>query len=57
MSNDGDNSPEKLPAIIVAVWGSNCVNLKVICDGLQNMWVTSAIQGNGEREWNWFKKD
>lgn len=55
MLKDGDNAQDKLPAIIVAVWGADCVNLKVLCDGVQNMWVTSATRGNGEREWDFPK--
>lgn len=47
------NTAKVLPAIIVAVWDEQCVNLKVICDGEINLWVTSSKQGDGEYEWNW----
>jgi hypothetical protein len=41
-----------LPAIIVAVWGETCVNLKVLCDGEPNLWVTSAVFGASEGQWD-----
>src|SRR5689334_3129034 len=47
------NVQMQLPAIIVAVWGDTCVNLKVINDGQNDFWVTSSLQGDGERQWNW----
>lgn len=49
----GCNVQDQLPAIIVAVWGENCVNLKVITDGNLDLWVTSAIQGDQPMNWNW----
>lgn len=53
MLNPSCNEQTKLPAMIVAVWSDTCVNLKVFCDGDKDMWVTSAVQGKDEREWNW----
>ena len=50
------NVQEKLPAIIVAVWGEteiSCVNLKVICDGEMDLWKTSVSIGENEMNWNW----
>jgi len=51
--NGGCNKQDKLPAIIVAVWGETCVNLKVITDGNLELWVTSALQGDAPMNWNW----
>ena len=48
----GCNIQEKLPAIIVAVWSDTCVNLKVICDGNLELWVTSSLQGDAPMNWN-----
>ena len=58
-----------LPAIITAVWGPDCVNLQVFCDGgnseEQNngtsqpanvKWITSVNQdpsGETPRSWHW----
>jgi hypothetical protein len=47
------NKAEVLPAVIVAVWGPTCVNLKVMTDGVNDLWVTSAQQGENEGQWNW----
>jgi len=47
------NVQDKLPAIIVAVWSDECVNLKVITDGNMDLWVTSAIKGDNEMNWDW----
>jgi hypothetical protein len=49
----GCNVMDKLPAVITAVWGDTCVNLKVICDGNLDLWVTSATQGEEPMNWNW----
>jgi hypothetical protein len=51
-----NNEAEKLPAIIVAVWGAkedSSVNLKVIFDGQsEDLWKTSVQRGDGEMNWN-----
>jgi hypothetical protein len=49
----GCNVQSKLPAIIVAVWSDVMVNLKVITDGQDDLWVTSSHQGDGAGEWQW----
>jgi len=41
------------PAMIVKVWSDTCVNLKVLGDGPENLWVTSATLGDAERQWHW----
>lgn len=52
---DECNVQEELPAMIVAVWNGNCVNLKVMLDGVGDLWITSSLQGDNEGEWNWFE--
>lgn len=47
--------PADVPAVIVAVWGNECVNLKVLTDGPNDVWVTSANFGTGERQWSWLE--
>ena len=49
----GCNVQSKLPAIIVAVWSDVIVNLKVITDGQDDIWITSSHQGEGAGEWQW----
>lgn len=58
-----------LPAIIVAVWGDTCVNLKVFTDGTNSdaegtspvKWVTSASLDETEtpqaRTWHWPERE
>lgn len=41
-----------LPAIVVHPWGT-CANLRVFCDGDLDLWVTSAEQGERDRQWMW----
>ena len=51
-----NNVQDKLPAIVVAVWGNkpdSLVNLKVIHDGQSpDAWKTSVQRGDGEMNWN-----
>ena len=51
------NKQTKLPAIIVAVWSETTVNLKVITDGQNDVWVTSSSIGDGLGQWNWPVKE
>lgn len=51
------NVADELPAIVVAVWGEDCVNLKVFQDGKDNLWVTSSLKGNEAGNWDWFVKE
>jgi hypothetical protein len=46
------NVQSNLPAIIVAVWSETCVNLKVITDGKEDLWVTSALNGSAPGQWS-----
>jgi len=47
------NKSDKLPAIIVAVWSETTVNLKVITDGQNDLWITSVSIGDDPNQWNW----
>lgn len=51
-----NNVQEKLPAVVVAVWGDkpdSLVNLKVFHDGQSaDLWKTSVPRGDGEMNWN-----
>jgi hypothetical protein len=49
----GCNVQDKLPAVVVAVWGETCVNLKVIADGNLDLWVTSSNKGDNLGNWNY----
>ncbi|NOS94541.1 MAG: hypothetical protein HOP30_21730 [Cyclobacteriaceae bacterium] len=53
------NQSTELPAVVVAVWNSTLVNLKVITDAPVDIWKTSISQGDNEGQWNWpvIKKD
>lgn len=49
------NVQEKLPAVIVAVWGDteeSAVNINVQLDGEGNLWKTSVHKGENEGNWN-----
>lgn len=44
------------PAMIVRTWGAtpgSAVNLQVFLDGNDSLWVTSATEGNGPRQFAW----
>lgn len=51
------NKSAVCPATVVAVWSDSCVNLKVHTDGVNDLWVTSASQGDGPGQWNWPKRE
>lgn len=46
------NKSEILPAVIVAVCSDTMVNLKVLTDGIHDLWVTSVSQGDEVNQWN-----
>jgi len=48
-----NNYQKDAPAVITAVWGDECVNLKVLTDGQAIVWLTSVTLGTGERQWSW----
>lgn len=48
------NSAQHCPAIVVAVWGESCVNLKVFGDGDRApVWKTSVMLGDQPAQWSW----
>ena len=47
------NWAEKLPAVIVRVWSNDCVNLKIITDGVEDIWQTSVPKGTEVNQWEW----
>ena len=55
--NGGCNRAKVLPAVVVAVWSDNCVNLRVIADGNLDLWKTSVVQGDQPGQWNWPVKE
>jgi hypothetical protein len=47
------NKSDILPAVIVAVWSDTSVSLKVITDGLNDLWKTSVQFGDTTGTWSW----
>jgi hypothetical protein len=47
------NASDELPAIVVAVWSQNVINLKVLLDGIGDIWVTSVSEGDQPGQWHW----
>lgn len=47
------NKQEILPAVIVSVSGPETVNLKVITDAKNDLWVTSRLKGQESGQWDW----
>lgn len=47
------NYADKLPAMIVRVWSNDCVNLKIITDGMEDIWQTSVLKGTEVNQWEW----
>lgn len=50
--NTRHNAPKILPAVVTAVWGPVCANLKILTDGPVNTWKTSALRGDGPGNWD-----
>jgi hypothetical protein len=50
------NQPEELPAVVVAVFTPEMVNLKVLLDGPGDIWATSSPQGKLEGQWDFYPK-
>ena len=48
-----NNGADEAPAIVVRAWSDTCANLNVLCDGKDTLWVTSAVEGDGEGQWHW----
>ncbi len=43
---------EAVPMIVTQIWRSEMVNGKVILDGTDSLWVTSATKGEGPGTWS-----
>jgi hypothetical protein len=54
-TKDGNPITEEtvLPAIVVAVWDDNKVNMRVFTDGSSMPWVTSVEEGEARGSWGW----
>lgn len=44
---------QEVSGSVVAVWGENCINIKIDLDGTDCLWVTSANLGESEGNWYW----
>ena len=51
------NVKEELPAVIVAVWPNDVVNLKVLLDGQGEIWQTSVLQGEEIGEYSLYPSE
>ena len=51
--NNGVKAGDYLPAVVVRVWGTETVNLRVLCDATNDAWKTSINPGAGEGQWSW----
>ncbi len=40
-----------LPFMIVVVHDEHCVNGKVLLDGMDELWMTSCVEGDGPGQW------
>lgn len=50
--NTRHNGAVILPAVVTAVWGHSCANLKILTDGPVNTWKTSVLRGSGSGTWS-----
>jgi len=50
-SGNPNNGADEAPAIVVRAWSDTCVNLRVLIDGEQTLWVTSVLLGDGPSNW------
>lgn len=50
-----NNGADECPAVIVRVWGDECVNLRLLTDGppCAVEWRTSALLGDQPGQWSW----
>lgn len=51
------NVQAELPAVVVKVWGPECVNLKVFHDGVGETWATSSLQGDAPGNWDFITEE
>ena len=48
------DSVTELPAVMVAVFGPTCANLRVLTDGPDSpAWKTSVLEGTEPGTWHW----
>lgn len=50
-TGNANNGANESPAVVVHVFGPDCVNLRVLCDGQATLWVTSAMRGTEPGNW------
>ena len=48
-----NNNQDIAPAVITTVWSDDCVNLKILMDGHQDIWMTSSTRGESAGQWSW----
>ncbi len=46
----GNNGRDTAPAMVVAVWSADTVNLRVFCDGPEVLWRTSVQRHQPQRD-------
>jgi hypothetical protein len=42
-----------VPMIITVVWSETTINGQAFLDGNDTLWVTSSLEGTGQRNWFW----
>jgi len=52
-SYNPNTGADEAPSIVVRAWSDTCVNLRVLVDGEQTLWVTSALLGDQPSQWQW----
>lgn len=55
-ASNGASAGQAYPAVIVRVWGDTpeaLVNLQVLLDGPDTLWVTSVAEGDGAGKYAW----
>lgn len=51
------NISEELPAVVVHVHSDDVVNLKVLLDGVGDLWATEVKSGDGVGEWDFYPEE
>ena len=46
-----------VPLVVVRCWSETCVNGQALLDGNDQLWVSSAVEGNGPRTWAWPRRE
>lgn len=49
------NAGDEVPMLVVAVWGPDCANGRLMLDGQDDLWVTSRMGSSGPVAgcWHW----